>query len=146
MISLRYLPHEFQSELNRMRGHLDELFAGRAGSWPTIDPTAFPPLNAWEDENAFYVEAELPGLAQEELEITLPDIDTLSIKGARKEPALEGAKWHRRERAFGSFERTLTLPGRVDAEQVEATFKHGVLTVKLPKAAELRPRKIEVKG
>jgi HSP20 family protein len=146
MISLRYLPHEFQSELGRMRSQLDELFAGRTGAWPTLDPTGYPPVNAWEDGNAFYVEAELPGLSQEDLEITLPDATTLSIKGARKEPTLEGAKWQRRERAFGSFERTIGLPGAVDAENVEATSKLGVLTIKLPKAPELRPRKIEVKA
>jgi HSP20 family protein len=145
MISLRYLPHEFQSELNRMRSQLDELFAGRGGAWPTLDPTGFPPVNAWEDDNAFYVEAELPGIAQEDLEITMADATTLSIKGARKEPALESAKWHRRERGFGSFERSLALPGPVDTDNVEASCKHGVLTIKLPKAPELRPRKIEVK-
>ena len=146
MISLRYLPHEFQSELNRMRNQLDELFAGRAGARPSLDPSGYPPVNAWEDDNAFYVEAELPGLSQEDLEITLPDASTLSIKGTRKEPSLEGAKWQRRERAFGSFERTIGLPGAVDTENVEATCKLGVLTIKLPKAPELRPRKIEVKA
>ena len=146
MISLRYLPHEFQSELNRMRSQLDDLFSGRAGAWPTIDPTGFPPVNAWEDDNAFYVEAELPGMSQEDLEITMPDASTLTIKGARQEPKLESAKWHRRERGFGTFERSLSLPGPVDSDNVEATCKLGVLTIKLPKAPELRPRKIEVKA
>lgn len=145
MISLRYLPHEFQNELNRMRGHLDELFTGRSGEWPVLDSSAFPALNAWEDDNAFYVEAELPGIAQEDLEITLADASTLAIKGERKQPVLENTKWHRRERGFGSFERTLTLPGAVDTQQVEAFTKGGVLTIKLPKAAELKPRKIEIK-
>jgi HSP20 family protein len=85
-------------------------------------------------------------MSQDDLEITMADAATLTIKGARKEPASEGAKWHRRERGFGSFERSLELPGPVDTENVEATCKHGVLTIKLPKAPELRPRKIEVKA
>ena len=75
----------------------------------------------------------------------MTDQNTLTIKGDRKEPTLEGGHWHRRERAFGAFERSLALPGAVNAEEVEAWFKHGVLTIKLPKAPELRPRKIEVK-
>ena len=146
MVSLRYLPHEFQNELSRMRGQLDELFAGRTSSRPALDPTGFPALNAWEDDNSFYVEAELPGVSQDELEILMPDNITVAIKGERKEPTLASGKWHRRERAFGSFERMITLPGAVAADQVEASFKHGILTVKLPKAPELRPRRIEVKA
>lgn len=142
MFALRYLP-EFQTELNRMRGQLDELFSG---SRPSLDPTGFPALNAWEDDGAFFVECELPGLAQENIELEMPDNTTLSIKGTRKPPELSSGKWHRRERAYGAFQRTLTLPGAVDSDNVEASFKHGVLTVKLPKAPELRPRKISVKA
>jgi HSP20 family protein len=142
MFALRYLP-EFQTELNRMRGQLDELFSG---SRPSLDPTGFPALNAWEDDGAFWVECELPGLAQEDIEIEMPDNTTISIKGARKEPELASGKWHRRERAYGTFQRTMTLPGAIDSDNVEASFKRGVLTVKLPKAPELRPRKISVKA
>jgi HSP20 family protein len=129
-----------------MRSQIDELFSGRTGR-PALDPTAYPALNAWEDDNAFYVEAELPGLAHEDLDIYMSDATTLTIKGRRQEPTLAGdAKWHRRERAFGEFERSIGMPGAVSTDQVEASFKLGVLTVKLPKAPELRPRKIEVKA
>jgi HSP20 family protein len=146
MISLRYRPlFDFQNELNQMRAHLDELFAARGGS-RRVSPTEFPLLNAWETGECFYVEAELPGLALEDLEIYMADSNTLTIKGERKEPALAGGQWHRRERAIGSFERSFSLPANVNADEVEATIKHGVLTIKLPKAAELRPRKIEVKA
>jgi HSP20 family protein len=142
MFTLRYLP-EFQTELNRMRSQLDELFSGAR---PSLDPTGFPALNAWEDDSGYAVECELPGLTQEEIEIEMPDNTTLTIKGTRKEPELTGGKWHRRERAFGAFERTIKLPAAVDSDAVEAAFQHGVLTVKLPKAPELRPRKISVKA
>jgi HSP20 family protein len=76
----------------------------------------------------------------------MADASTVVIKGNRKTPELAGGQWHRRERAFGTFERSLTLPGAINGDEVEASLKHGVLTVKLPKAPELRPRKIEVKA
>lgn len=143
MFSLRYRPlHDFRNELNQMRGQLDELF----GTSRSAATRTFPLVNAWEAEDSFYVEAELPGLELEDIEIYMADRDTLTIKGSRKEPKVEGGQWHRRERGFGAFERSLALPGAVNAEEVEASFKQGVLTVKLPKAAELRPRKIDVKA
>jgi HSP20 family protein len=146
MMTLRFSPlNELRDEMDRMRNQVEHFF-GAARSRPSLDPSGFPALNAWEDADHFYVEAELPGLALEDLDISLTDTDALTIKGQRKEPALQTGSWHRRERAFGAFERTLSLPGAVDAENVEASLKHGVLTIKLPKAPELKPRKIEVKA
>jgi len=145
MLSFRYRPLvDFQNELTQMRGRLDELFG--SGGERRVHPTGYPLLNAWEDEQNYYVEAELPGLAAEDLDISMADRNTITIRGTRKEPTLEGGTWHRRERAFGEFERSLELPGAVDSDNVEATFKHGIVTIKLPKAPELRPRKIEVKA
>ena|SRR5687767_4596390 len=147
MISLRYRPlFDFQNELSQMRAHLDDLFASGRESPRRVSPSQFPLLNAWEAGDSFYVEAELPGLALEDLEIYMADTNTLVIKGQRKEPEPAGGQWHRRERAFGTFERTFTFPGAVNANEVEASLKHGVLTIKLPKVPELRPRKIEVKA
>src|SRR5205809_289132 len=151
MFSLRHRPiFDFQDELNQMRRQLNELLGtpgtGSSGTGRRVHPTGYPLLNAWEDEHNFYVEAEVPGLALEDLDISMTDRSTITIRGTRKEPTLEGGQWHRRERAFGEFERSLELPGAVDADNVEASFKNGVLTIKLPKAPELRPRKIEVKA
>ena len=141
---------DFQGELNQMRRQLNELLGspgtGSPGTERRVHPTGYPLLNAWEDEHNFFVEAELPGLDLQDLDISMTDRNTIAIKGSRKEPTVEGGQWHRRERAFGEFERSLELPGPVDADNVEASFKHGVLTIKLPKAPELRPRKIEVKA
>jgi HSP20 family protein len=146
MMTLRFSPlADLRDEMDRMRNHVEHFFGSRSGR-PALDPAGYPALNAWEDAESFYVEAELPGLALADLEIALTETDTLTIKGQRQEPALEAGSWHRRERAFGTFERTLTLPGAVDAERVEASLKLGVLTIKLPKAPELKPRKIEVKA
>jgi HSP20 family protein len=147
MMALRFSPlANLRDEMDRMRNEVEHFFGSARGSRPGLDPAGYPALNAWEDTESFYVEAELPGLALEDLEIALTESDTLTIKGERKEPAHEGGAWHRRERAFGTFERTLKLPGAVDAERVEASLKLGVLTIKLSKAPELKPRKIEVKA
>ena len=147
MISLRYRPlFDFQNELNQVRGHLNDLFASGRRSHRSVAAGHFPLLNAWETGDSFYSEAELPGLALEDLEIYMADANTLTVKGQRKVPEMAAGQWHRRERAFGTFDRSFTLPGAVNADEVEASLKHGVLTIKLPKAHELRPRKIEVKA
>jgi HSP20 family protein len=146
MTSLRYRPvYDFRNELDQMRSQLYEIFESGRPARRQMDSAVHPLLNVWEDAECFWAEAELPGLALDDLEICMTDRNTITIKGTRKEPAIDGGRWHRRERAYGCFERSLTLPGAVDEGQVEASFKHGVLTIKLPKAPELRPRKIEVK-
>lgn len=124
------------NEMNRLFGRFS--FAnGSAGH---------PALNAWEDDVAYYVEAELPGLDLADLEILVTGGNQLSLKGERKAPAVEKGAWHRRERPYGSFSRVLDLPAQVDADQVEARFQNGVLLVRLPKSEKARPRKIEVKA
>jgi len=147
MISLLYRPlFDFRNELNQLQDHLhDVLILGR-GSPRKMSPCQFLLINAWETSDGYYLEAELPGLALEDLEIYMADANTLAIKGERKRPELSGGQWHRCERAVGTFERSFILPGTVNADEIEASLKHGVLTVKLPKAPEPRPRKIEVKA
>jgi HSP20 family protein len=148
MLSMRWQPlNELRSEMGRLRDEMDRLF----GRWGTghrflSSPTTFPPMNLWEDDDKLYVEAELPGLEMKDLEIYVNAGNQLTVKGERQEPKFESGAWHRRERGCGSFARTLELPTHVDAEKVEAEFKNGVLTVTLPKAAESRPRRIEVRA
>lgn len=146
MLSVRFNPwNDMYRELNRMREELED-FLGARTNGRRAPRESFPPLNVWEDDTGFYVEAELPGLALEDLDIALTSDNTLVLRGERKEPQAGQGQWLRRERTYGRFERMVTLPGPVNADQVEASFKQGVLTVRLPKAPELLPRKIEVKG
>jgi HSP20 family protein len=106
----------------------------------------FPALNVSEDADNIYVRAELPGVTPEEIEITTHD-NNLIIKGERKIPAEgETVSYHRREREAGTFRRITSLPEQVDAGKVTAACKDGVLTVTLPKAAETKARRIEVKS
>jgi HSP20 family protein len=147
MLTVRFSPLESVGQVNRLGEQFRRIFGE---DWLPADPTphgtGFPTLNAWQDEQNFYVEAELPGLGLDDLEITLPEADLVSIQGQRKSPAAKDANWLRRERATGTFQREFRLPGPVAGEDVEATLKHGVLIIRLPKAPEIRPRKIAVRA
>lgn len=147
MLSTRWRPYsDMWSEMDRLQGEMNRLFGrygiGDAGGRPSA---GFPALDLWEDDENLYVEAELPGMELSDLEIFVNGDDQLSLKGERKAPSLEKASWHRRERGFGNFSRIMTLPQHVDAEEVQAEFKNGVLTLTMPKKAQSKPRRIEVK-
>ena len=138
---------QMEAEFNRLRDEMDRLFrrfGGNGNLWRRT-PVEFPAVDIWEDENDLYLEAELPGMELDDLEIYVTQGNQLTIKGKRTPPEVEGT-WHRRERGFGEFTRVITLPVDVDADKVEATLKHGVLTVRLPKVAEARVRTIPVKA
>ena len=131
------------AEMHRLRREMDRIWDA---STRASTAGVFPALNVSEDEDNVYVRAELPGVVSEEIEITTKE-NNLIIKGVRK-IATEGEKvsYHRREREAGSFRRIISLPSRVDSEKVTAACKDGVLTVTLPKAAEVKPRQVEVKS
>ena len=134
--------HSALAQMNRLRDELDRVFGVETPHWGRA--AAYPPVNIWEDENGFYVEAELPGLSMDDLEIYIHDGDELSIKGERKLPEVDGT-WRRRERGHGEFSRTFKLSDVVDVAKVEAELNNGVLKITLPKSEAVKPRKIEVK-
>ncbi|MFA6111775.1 MAG: Hsp20/alpha crystallin family protein [Candidatus Latescibacterota bacterium] len=106
----------------------------------------YPPVNVWTNEEEIVVKAELPGLAPEEIEISVVQ-NTLTVRGSRKpEDLKQGESMHRRERWSGAFVRTIELPFEVDGDKVQAECHHGVLTVRLPRIAEHKPRKITIKA
>jgi HSP20 family protein len=134
-------------EWNRLQGELERVF-GRTGLGELVKSSAdsYPALNVWEDNDSLFVEAELPGFDLTDLEIFVDGENHLSIKGERQKPELEDAAWHRRERGYGAFSRTVELPSDVDADKVTASLKAGVLTITLPKKEAVKPRRIEVKA
>jgi HSP20 family protein len=139
---------DLRAEMDRLRNEMDKLF-GRfdwGGGRKYVAGASYPALNLWEDEDAFYVETEIPGLELNDLEIYVSGGNQLSIKGERKRPSPEKGGWHRQERGYGAFARVFDLPANVNAENVEAHLKHGVLTIRLPKSEEARPRRISVKA
>ena len=106
---------------------------------------AYPALNMWDTGEALRVEAEIPGVKQDELEIYAVG-NELTVKGRRQPPSGEEQTFHRQERGTGEFSRVITLPVEVDSEKVEAVLKDGVLNICLPKAASAKPRRIAVKA
>jgi HSP20 family protein len=127
---------------------VDELFEGVFEDTPAGSRgygAAYPALNVWEDGQAAWVEAELPGMGMDDIEIYATG-DQLTIRGQRKITRPANGTYRRRERAEGQFARTITLPWDVEVGDVEATFADGVLTVKLPKCESCKPKKIAIKA
>ena len=136
---------KLQTDVNRLFDSLfDDGYAPAAGASRPY-AAVWPALNTWEDGEAAYVEAELPGLTMEDVEVSVLGRD-VTIGGERRIGDPDGATWLRRERSSGRFTRTLTLPWEVDADKVEARLADGVLTVRLPKSEAVKPRKIKVAG
>jgi HSP20 family protein len=138
--------HPFASAAH-LRHDMNDLFNNVLGNWPQegrASHRGFPALNVWEDSECLHVEAEVPGLSLNDVEIFVIG-NELTVKGRR--PALKGNElnYHRQERGTGEFSRTVTLPYEVNSEKVDATLKDGVLTLTLPKAEAARPKKITVK-
>lgn len=135
-------------EMNQFRQEMDQVF-DRWGLDVSSRPAlavSYPAMNMWEDDDAVYVEAELPGIKLEDLEITVLGEDQLTVKGSRAATEAPQADWYRQERPCGSFDRTIALPTSVVANKVEARLDNGVLSIRLPKSPAAKPTKITVKA
>jgi HSP20 family protein len=120
-----------------------DMFAGDREQ-RTSPSNVFPPINVTQDNDRFYLRAELPGVVASELSISALR-NRLSISGKREiGKEHERVSYHRKERPEGTFNRTITLPTPVDAERIEARYADGILTLTLPKAEEAKPRQITV--
>jgi HSP20 family protein len=102
-----------------------------------------PALDLYQNNDNIVAVVELPGMKKEEIEISLHD-GTLTISGERQSGTSGDEKAERTERYVGKFRRSITLPARVDANKVNATYRDGILTVTLPKAEEAKPKQIQV--
>lgn len=127
-----------QQDMNRLFGDLNENRTRKASSFPAI--------NIWAAEESARVTAEIPGVSKDDLEINVTG-DTLTLSGVRSQDDLpEDARYHRQERRFGEFSRSIQLPYSVDVNKVKAVFKNGVLSVDLPRVEAEKPKKISVKA
>ncbi len=126
---------------------LDSIASGNAMlTGNEVFPGIFPPVNVTQDDNHFYVRAELPGIKTSDLTISALH-NRVSLAGKRAIPQeSDKASYHRRERAEGEFSRTITFPGEIASDKVEARYADGVLELTLPKAENTRPRQISVKS
>jgi HSP20 family protein len=127
-----------------MFGTLSELSNRMQWLREELEPTFTPALNVVEDADSIVIEAEVPGLKAGDVEVSF-ESGELTLKGEKKFEAKENAPLHRRERTYGAFTRTLTLPWEIAADKITAEMKDGVLTVVLPKAEVAKPRKVAIK-
>jgi len=128
--------------MDRLQREMDRLFSGV--SLPFAQN--FPSLNVWTSEKDVLVTAEIPGIDVDNLDISVLD-ETLTLNGTRTlEQIKENESYHLQERGHGRFTRTVSLPFRVDADNVSAVYEKGVLQITLPRAEEDKPKKIKVKS
>jgi len=131
------------NELNDVENTLARAFGLTNEFRPQND---YPPVNVWSGENEIRLSILLPGVKSEELDINIKH-DTLSVKCQRAVEALpEGSHALRQERINGRWVRNFALPFHVEGYDVEATYKDGILTIRLPKAKAEQPRKIAIQG
>jgi HSP20 family protein len=126
---------QVQGQFNRL---LDQVWSGRQESW-------LPAVDVFDTKEAVVLKAELAGIDLDDIQIEVED-NVLTVKGERRlEETVDEERYHRIERRFGSFQRSLALPQNVRAEEISAGYEDGILTVTVPKAEEEKPRRIEVK-
>jgi HSP20 family protein len=136
-------------DLMQMREEMDRLFNqfvrrgdGEEGSW--IRGMWAPLVDIYENNDAYVLKAELPGFTKDDVQIELHN-DRLIIRGERKqETEAKEEQYHRRERAYGRFERAFVLPTMIDADKVTANFKNGILELRLPKSEAAKPKRIAI--
>jgi HSP20 family protein len=128
-----------QGDMNRL---FDRFFEGRtpnggARRW-------IPAMDLVETEDALVLRGDLPGMNEDDVDVEIKD-NVLTVSGERRsENEEKGEGYHRVERAFGSFSRSLNLPHGIDPEKVEANFDNGVLEVRIPKPAEAKPTRVQI--
>ncbi len=135
--------NSLQSEMNRLFNTVFDTPSGTSGN---VLRRWMPAMDLVESGDHFVLRADLPGMGEDDVNIEFED-GTLTVSGERKaehEDSNEG--FHRVERSFGSFSRSLTLPQGIDPEAVTASFDRGVLEIRIPKPEQRKPRKIAIGG
>jgi len=137
-------------QMTTLRDEIDHMFDRAFGNFfesPTQTQLSggwIPAVDLYEDKDALTVKCELPGMKKEDIDISLHE-NFLTISGERKhEEQQKTGEVYRTERYEGRFSRSLSLPSKVAADKISATYKDGVLTVVLPKAEEAKPKQIQV--
>jgi HSP20 family protein len=137
-------------EMEEMERRFEDIF-GRPfipAMWrriPVVEMGWAPAIEVFEKEDKFTVKAELPGMKEEDIDVLVVG-DTLTIKGERKaETEVKEEDYYCCERSYGSFSRSIALPSSVDAKKIDASYEDGVLEVSLPKAPEVKAKKVAVK-
>ncbi len=133
-------------EMLNLRRTVDRLFDNAGSDRDWLQPSTWGlAIDMVENKDDFVVKASIPGINPNDLDISYSD-DTLTIKGEIKEEKdVKEDQYHLRERRYGSFMRSLTLPAKVKGDAIEASYQDGVVTLRLPKAEEVKPKRIAIK-
>lgn len=132
-----------QDELSRLFGRR---FDGEEPLRPIATGSWMPSMDVYETEDKIVTTLELPGIEPGDVEVSVED-STLTVSGKREfSNEVKEEDYHRVERRYGSFTRSITLPQTADTEKVDAAYDKGVLTIEVAKAEEAKPKKIQVKG
>ncbi len=133
---------ELQREMNRL---FDASLSRSVKKGQALSEAVWSPaVDIYDNKDNLIIKADLPGLTQKDINVSVED-DVLSIKGEKKkEQEVKEDNFYRIERVYGSFERSFTLPSNVDAANIKATYKDGVLQLTLPKREETKPKQIKV--
>lgn len=137
-----FLP--LQQEMNRVFNEFFRGGAGEEGSWGQYTWT--PPVDIYETNDALVFTADLPGVSKDDVSIEVHQ-NTLTLRGEREHAAeVKDDRYHRVERAYGPFQRSFVLPTMVNQEKVEATYRDGILELRLPKLETAKPRRIAIQS
>lgn len=143
MLRRRYVP-SLWDEMDHLQREMNRLFDSYERTPSSF--AGFPAMNVWMNEDGAVVTAELPGVDVKDLEISVVG-ETLTLSGERKlEDLPKDATYHRQERGYGKFTRTIDLPFMVDSGKVQATLEKGILRILLPRTEKDKPRKVLVKA
>ncbi len=145
MAIIRWDPYR---DLITLREKMNRLFEEPYGSRPDdrdlISSTWTPSVDIYEKENNLTLCAELPGIKEDDIEIRIED-NTLTLKGERNfEKETKEENYHRIERAYGTFQRSFTLPHYIDQDKIKAEHEDGILKIVMPKKSELKPRNVKI--
>jgi len=130
---------ELQRELDRVLENPSGFDLGVSGRG------VFPAVNIFQEADGYVIRVEVPGVSPDQIHVETQG-RSVTIKGKRDVPAPAGAAFHRRERSSGEFSRSLQMPDDIDLVRAEAACKHGILTVRVPKKQEAKPRPISVQA
>jgi len=140
-----FRPLSIWGELDRMQREMNRLFNDYSPSIPRNAPS-YPAINIWANEDSQIITAEMPGIEAGDINIDVT-ADSVTISGERNpDTASNENSYHRRERDFGMFSRTIQLPFIVDTNKVKAKFTDGILNITLPRAEADKPKKITIKS
>lgn len=136
----RYNPFD---DLRRMEARLFEPFFRFPVFQEEMQATWNPPVDVVEEKDRIFVKVEVPGVDENDLKVTFED-GLLTVSGERQFERKDDRNYHRIERAYGSFTRTFSLPRSVDASQIVADYRNGVLEISIPKREEAKPKQIAI--